>query len=322
MNWKELTIGKKIGTGFGIVLVLLTIVGIMAYTGTKGIVSNAEEVIGGNQLDGNLAQKEVDHLNWVNQVNGLLTDENITKLTVQTDDHKCGFGKWLYGEGRKEAQHLVPTLAPIFKEIEAPHKALHDSAIAIGKVFRQANPRLPTLFTQREVDHLKWAAKIRDAFIQKQDKLGVQTDPTKCALGKWLESDEGKAAYKSGDTDFRQAWDNMVAGHRELHQSAKGIQALLKYGLLTQLAQEKEVLHGKFETLSATLFTTLETAMEKVIDPAKDRAERMVDIAALGRWGTVDMVVNENIIQPFLLAQLAMTEFEHDRAQYSLRRHY
>ena len=165
MNWSTMTIGKRIGIGFGIVLILLAIVGVIAYTGTVGIVTNAEEVIDGNRLDGNLAQKEVDHLNWVNQVNALLTDENITKLTVQTDDTKCGFGKWLYGEGRKQAETLVPSLAPLLKEIEAPHKALHESAIAIDKVFEQANPRLPTLLVEREVDHLTWAAKIRDAFI-------------------------------------------------------------------------------------------------------------------------------------------------------------
>lgn len=100
MSWKNLTIGKKTGIGFGVILVLLVVVGILSYTGVSGIVTNAVKVIEGNKLDGNLAQKEVDHLNWVNKVNALLTDDKITSLDVQTDDHKCGFGKWLYGEGR------------------------------------------------------------------------------------------------------------------------------------------------------------------------------------------------------------------------------
>lgn len=100
MSWKNLTIGKKTGIGFGVILVLLVVVGILSYTGVSGIVTNAVQVIEGNKLDGNMAQKEVDHLNWVNKVNALLTDDKITSLDVQTDDHKCGFGKWLYGEGR------------------------------------------------------------------------------------------------------------------------------------------------------------------------------------------------------------------------------
>ena len=72
MSWKNLTIGKKITAGFSIVIVLLVLIGVMSYFGVGGIVKNAEEVIDGNKLDGNLAQKEVDHLNWVNQVNALL----------------------------------------------------------------------------------------------------------------------------------------------------------------------------------------------------------------------------------------------------------
>ncbi|MCG8633833.1 MAG: methyl-accepting chemotaxis protein [Desulfobacterales bacterium] len=315
MNWREMTIGKKIGAGFGIVLILLTIVGILSYTGTKGIVSNAEEVIDGNKLDGNLAQKEVDHLNWVNQVNALLTNDKVTKLEVETDDQKCGFGKWLYGEGRKEAEHLVPTLAPLLKEIEAPHKALHDSAIAIGKVFKQANPGLPTLFTQREVDHLKWAAKIRDVFIQKKDELGVQTDPAQCALGKWLTSDEARKAYQNGDMDFRQAWDAMVGTHKDLHQSAVAIESHLKYGELAELAKEKSTLHEDFEALSATLFATLEDAMKNIIDPAKAKAEKSGNISALGYWGNIDMIINEEVIQSFLLARMAMADYEHGKTE-------
>ncbi|WDP92210.1 MAG: CZB domain-containing protein [Desulfobacter sp.] len=230
MNWKEMTIGKKIGLGFGIVLVLLIIVGIMSYTGTRGIVGNAEEVIAGNKLDGNLAQKEVDHLNWANKLNALLTDDKITTLQVETDHTKCAFGKWLYGEGRKDAEHLVPSLAPLFKDIEAPHKQLHDTAIAIGKVFKQADPKLPAMFIQREVDHLKWAAKIRDAFIENKDTLGVETDAARCGLGKWLNSQGARTAYQNGDEDFRRIWDEMVDAHKALHSSAVGIESLLKAG--------------------------------------------------------------------------------------------
>jgi methyl-accepting chemotaxis protein len=113
-------------------LTLLLILGGMSFMGVGGIVENAEEVIDGNKLDGNLAQKEVDHLNWVNQVNALLTDESVTALNVQTDHAQCAFGKWLYGEGRQQAEMLVPELAPLLKAMEEPHKRLHESAIAIG----------------------------------------------------------------------------------------------------------------------------------------------------------------------------------------------
>jgi len=163
MNWTELTIGKKIAAGFGIVLVLMLILGGISFLGVGGIVENAGEVIQGNKLDSNLAQKEVDHLNWVNRINALLTDEHVTSLQVQTDDHQCGFGKWLYGEGRKEAERLVPELAPLLKEIEAPHKALHNSAIEIGKAFKQPHAGLALTLSQRLTDHVNWVSQVGKA---------------------------------------------------------------------------------------------------------------------------------------------------------------
>jgi len=171
MNLKQLTIGKQIALGFGVVLILLLILGSLSFTGVGGIVENAAEVIDGNKLDGNLAQKEVDHLNWANQVNALLTDDSVTTLDVQTDYQKCGFGKWLYGEGRKQAEELVPDLVPILKEVEAPHKKLHDSAIEIRKVFRQPHAGLALALSNRLTEHVHWVGDLGHALASEAGGL-------------------------------------------------------------------------------------------------------------------------------------------------------
>ncbi|MBF0551208.1 MAG: CZB domain-containing protein [Deltaproteobacteria bacterium] len=133
MRWQDISIGKKIATGFGVVLALTVIVGTLSFFGISNIIRHASVVIKGNQLDGLLAQREVDHLKWVNKVSVFLIDKDLTRLDVETNDHNCAFGKWLYGEGRREAEDFIPSLAPMLKKIEAPHKMLHDSAIAIEK---------------------------------------------------------------------------------------------------------------------------------------------------------------------------------------------
>lgn len=310
MNWKNLTIGKQIGVGFGVVILLLIMLGGLSFIGVGGVVDNAEEVIDGNKLDGNLAQKEVDHLNWVNKVNALLTDKEITKLEVETDHHKCGFGKWLYGEERKEAESMVPSLQPLLKEIEAPHKQLHDSAIAIGKVFSQADQKLPTLLTEREVDHFKWAAKIRDAFIQKHDSLGVTMDPTQCALGKWLQSKAAAQVYESEDAEFKNVWDDMVAAHTELHKSAVDIETHLAFEKLFRLETDIQEMNKEFEQLGHTLLDVLKKGRGAVIDSSKEKAANSGDTVAMNRWGNLDMIMNEQVIQPFLTARLALYKFE------------
>ena len=227
MFWKDLTIGKKIGVGFGVVLALLVVVGVMSYTGVGGIVNNATEVIDGNKLNGELAQKEVDHLNWMNKVSALLTDDKVTSLDVQTDDHKCGFGKWLYGEDRKQAELLVPSLAPLFKDIETPHHKLHQSAVGIGKNFVQADVGLPGVLCAREVDHLKWVAKIDRLFLKNLPKLEIQTNPHKCGLGLWLYGEGAREACK-GHPELTKLVEALKEPHAKLHGTAVDIQKAYK----------------------------------------------------------------------------------------------
>ncbi len=135
----ELTIGRRIGLGFGLVLFLLAASNLLNYFGINRVVKNAGSTISGNRIDRIMAQKEIDHLNWVATVNAFLTDPGINALTVQTDDHKCGLGSWLYGEGSKTAIAMIPELGPLIHGLEAPHRRLHQSAIAIKKAYSAPN---------------------------------------------------------------------------------------------------------------------------------------------------------------------------------------
>jgi len=241
---KKLTLGLKFAIGFGVLIVMMTCVAVWSFTGIRGIVGNANQVITGNKLRGEITQKEVDHLNWVAEVNALLTDDSVTELKVQTDPHKCGFGVWYYGEGRRQAEALIPSLKPILAAIEEPHALLHQSAVKISEVFKPANPELPGLIASRMVDHLKWADTIRDAFLKNSPTLQVETDPGLCALGKWMQSEQGQAAFKNGSAEFKKAWETMVASHTELHHSAEPV--LAAYAKLD--VQSRDQARGLFQT--------------------------------------------------------------------------
>lgn len=227
MNGSEMTIGKRIGLGFGVVLMLLCAVGVISFTGVGSIVNNAGQVIDGNKLDGMLAQKEVDHLNWANAVTSLLNDEQVTELHVQTDDHQCGFGKWLYGEGRKKAEQMVPSLAPILKKIETPHAMLHGSAVEIKKQFSQADEQLPKFIIEKEVDHLNWKGKVIDLFNKNLPELKLTTDDHACSLGRFIHGEKGKKTALS-DPKLAQLLEEIKAPHKEVHISAIEIQKVWK----------------------------------------------------------------------------------------------
>jgi len=169
--WNNLSIGQKQAIGFGTVIILLMIIVFLSFSGIGSIVFNANEVITGNKLDGLLAQKEVDHLNWANQVNALLTDEKVTQLNVETDHMKCSFGKWLHSQKRKEAEKLVPEIAPLLEQIELPHKTIHDSAIKIQENFRETHKGLMLTLSNRLIDHLKWVATIAQEIAEEAGGL-------------------------------------------------------------------------------------------------------------------------------------------------------
>lgn len=239
-----MTIGKKMTVSCGIIIMLLSTLGILNYAGVGTIVTHAKEVIAGNKLDGLLAQREVDHLNWVGKVSALLTDDTVTKLEVETDHTNCGFGKWLYSPEREAAAQLVPSIAGLLKDLEEPHKKLHESAIEIGATFKQADPKLPVKFVELESAHLAWAGKVCSSMALGKKKLPVQTDPTLCGLGKWLSSPEAKKVYDHGDDDFKRIFNDIRIPHNKLHSTAIEINSLLAAGRTSEAVEyyERETL--------------------------------------------------------------------------------
>ena len=178
MRFQHLTIGQKITTGFGAILALVVLSGLLNLFGINSIVHTAGEVIEGNKLDTVLAQKVVDHLGWTNKLTTALVDPQTTKTGVETDDHKCGLGKWLYGEGRQQAEAMTPSLAPLFKALEAPHAELHKTAISIDEAMQNKGgdrAQAATIYLNRTLPTLK-EVQAQLSKIREQARTVISTD--------------------------------------------------------------------------------------------------------------------------------------------------
>ncbi|WP_051148590.1 cache domain-containing protein [Desulfospira joergensenii] len=173
MDWKNLSIFKKIGVGPGIVILFLMIVGAQSFFGITGILDDSKEVIYGNRLDGLIAQKEVDHLNWSNRVSKLLKGEDPATLKIQTDHRTCSFGKWLYSDERKKAEQAVPDLTPLLKAIETPHRELHESAVKIKEIYKPDHSGLDLVLSKLLNDHVNWVSKLGEAIAEEAGGLFV-----------------------------------------------------------------------------------------------------------------------------------------------------
>jgi methyl-accepting chemotaxis protein len=137
MNWKHLSIPKKIALGFSVSIIIIIIMVVINFGGVSGLVTDATEFIEGNKLRGVLVQREADHLNWARGVNKLLADDNVQELTIETDHQKCGFGKFVYGTDRKMAEEIGPSSKSLFALETLPYifqiSNLFDKAILAEK---------------------------------------------------------------------------------------------------------------------------------------------------------------------------------------------
>ena len=220
-------IGRKITLGFGLTLSLLVIVALSSTIGISGMSAESDLVNRCNDLQAETMQREIDHLTWAKQLNALFTDESVSEVTVQTDPHKCGFGKWYYGEGRQEAEALVPELRPYLDEIEAYHTRLHASACNIDAAFVHADDSLPQFLVEKEVDHLNWVSGVEALFLQDKANLDVETDAHHCGLGQFLQSERCRQLVAESE-EMAHLVAQIEEPHNRLHRSAVRIAEVWK----------------------------------------------------------------------------------------------
>ncbi len=226
MTWGDLKLGAKLSIGIGVILLLLVGVSARSIVGISGMLHDGLEVVAGNELRGEMLQREVDHLNWSGKVSTFISDDSITTLNVQMDHTKCGFGKWYYGEGRHKAEKLVPALQGTLRDIEEPHKRLHASARAIQEAYIAADSGLPGFLARKETDHVSWTEKVQGAILNRSGEVGVQLDWHKCGMGEFIYGDAG-AEMAAKDPQLARLLEAIKDPHQRLHQAGETIEAHL-----------------------------------------------------------------------------------------------
>jgi purine-binding chemotaxis protein CheW len=92
---------------------------LLSFRKNLGLASIKEEM---DALVEMLEQRKQDHLNWIAKLHGCV--ESGTEISVETNPHKCAFGKW-YDSYVTENLGLARYL----KQFDAPHKRIHNLAV-------------------------------------------------------------------------------------------------------------------------------------------------------------------------------------------------
>ena len=129
-------IRTKLLSGFGLILLIMVVMGVSAYFMIGAMNDFQEEVEGSMEQNNFIAEKEIDHLVWTNS----LADTVILgqEFTGGLDPTKCSFGQWYYDFiESEEFEQLPQETKELINSMEEPHKDLHGSAQEIVSINRE-----------------------------------------------------------------------------------------------------------------------------------------------------------------------------------------
>ncbi len=160
--WNDLTLRAKFLGGLATLLLAVVLSGTLSIFSLHRIDDTFSSLASGTSVDTGILIREVQHLQWANDLSSFLLDPEMTQLPVQTDPTKCGLGQWYSSDSRTAAEVRFPALRPIFEALDAPHRKLHQSAIKIAAARQAGSPeQTATIFKAETLPALK---QVREKF--------------------------------------------------------------------------------------------------------------------------------------------------------------
>jgi ABC-type transporter Mla subunit MlaD len=171
------------------------------------------------------------------------------------------------------AENLVAVQETLTDMVSAS-SALSQLFIVDPKVVSEAGSRasLPAHLTAICFMHLQWRDKLLRGVLSRQEP-DVQTDPTKCALGKWL------GTYRPADENERRLITAILPVHERLHRTAIVVIDKTRAGASTR--DLLRMVHGDITpclTETWSLLVRLIAAVQSVAE--RPRASAVVTAAA------------------------------------------
>ncbi|SFD08011.1 methyl-accepting chemotaxis protein [Thiohalospira halophila DSM 15071] len=162
------TIGRKLALAFGSITLVLILVGIVAWA-TLGTMDR-KQGHANELLDQTLfqAEKEIDHLAWSNELaNSLIRRE---PFSGELDPEQCAFGQWYQDFAESDLYARLPdAYHGHFEALNAPHRALHNSAREIRDLEQAGRyVEAESVYTEETQKHL---GELRGTFGELQKVL-------------------------------------------------------------------------------------------------------------------------------------------------------
>ncbi|MCP5462208.1 MAG: HAMP domain-containing protein [bacterium] len=80
-------------------------------------------------------------------------------------------------------------------------------------------------FNEKVIDHYKWAEKVRDALINKNNEESIVADRHKCSFGQWYYAFMSSSELNNVSPQLREVLDSIESSHKDMHESVGDIRA-------------------------------------------------------------------------------------------------
>ncbi|MEW6052708.1 MAG: methyl-accepting chemotaxis protein [Nitrospirota bacterium] len=130
--FKHMSIGRKLSLSFGILFLVVLLLGIFWQRGIVALKEIEEKKSNLIELKEKLREMEVVHYRWVDNLREVVRSKG--KFEGALDPKKCIFGTWYYSYNVP-----YPELQELFRALEEPHKKLHEAGEAVIKALEQGN---------------------------------------------------------------------------------------------------------------------------------------------------------------------------------------
>ncbi|GAB6165448.1 hypothetical protein JCM19992_14480 [Thermostilla marina] len=272
---RTFSICAKLALAFAMIGLMVVGLGMWTIHGVESLSQDADELADANAIRAELIQRNLDHLNWAEKLREYVENPQSAKLEIETDPQQCGFGHWFYGDGRQEAEAVLPALSGNLEAIEEPHRRLHESAVKIAQVRTTGDPRLPELFAELKAAHIAYVDRVKTAILENPRQWPKLPSATECDLGKYLASDQCRELIE-GDAAYASALQAVAVQHAALHAAVDDAADEYRYsheGLVDTLRMRLDDHRRWAERLSECLL--IDAPIDVETDPTK---------CAFGKW--------------------------------------
>lgn len=144
------SVGRKLTVSFSILALLMLLVAVIVELAQSSMDKARAEANTRRTTAIMQLEREIDHLNWVNQLaNSLLFS---SPFNGQLDHQQCAFGKWYYDFMQSDVYRSAsPALQQAMSAIEKPHRELHATA---GEIQRLDHQTALTVYQQKTLPAL------------------------------------------------------------------------------------------------------------------------------------------------------------------------